>query len=82
MFIVNLAFSDMCMFTTQGLPVAINAFVQVPFLKNFFSSSLKNDLSVCPWQAFLEYSCLRVISGACHRVKYLSGSWPYQQTLG
>lgn len=28
MFIVNLAFSDMCMMTTQGLPVAINAFVQ------------------------------------------------------
>jgi hypothetical protein len=28
MFIVNLAFSDMCMITTQGLPVAINAFVQ------------------------------------------------------
>jgi hypothetical protein len=30
MFIVNLAFSDLCMMTTQGLPVAINAFVQVP----------------------------------------------------
>jgi hypothetical protein len=29
MFIVNLAFSDLCMMTTQGLPVAINAFVQV-----------------------------------------------------
>ena len=28
MFIVNLAFSDLCMMTTQGLPVAINAFVQ------------------------------------------------------
>ena len=28
MFIVNLAFSDMCMMTTMGLPVVINAFVQ------------------------------------------------------
>lgn len=28
MFIVNLAFSDLCMITTQGLPVAINVFSQ------------------------------------------------------
>ena len=28
LFIVNLAFSDLCMMTTQSLPVSINAFVQ------------------------------------------------------
>ena len=28
LFIVNLAFSDLCMMTTQALPVSINAFVQ------------------------------------------------------
>ena len=28
LFIVNLAFSDLCMMTTQALPVSINAFVE------------------------------------------------------
>ena len=28
MFVVNLAFSDLCMMTTMGLPVIINAFTQ------------------------------------------------------
>ena len=28
MFVVNLAFSDLCMMTTQGPPVTINAFTQ------------------------------------------------------
>ena len=28
MFVVNLAFSDLCMMTTMGVPVIINAFTQ------------------------------------------------------
>ena len=28
MFVVNLAFSDLCMMTTMGLPVIVNAFTQ------------------------------------------------------
>ena len=40
LFVVNLAFSDLCMMTTMGLPVVINAFTQRYWMWGAFG---KND---------------------------------------
>ena len=42
LFVVNLAFSDLCMMTTMGLPVVINAFTQRYWMWGAFGKRLCN----------------------------------------
>jgi len=51
MFVVNLAFSDLCMMTTMGLPVVINSFTQRYWMWGAFGCKL--------------YGCLGAIFGTC-----------------
>jgi len=51
MFVVNLAFSDLCMMTTMGLPVIINSFTQRYWMWGAFGCRL--------------YGCLGAIFGTC-----------------
>jgi len=51
MFVVNLAFSDLCMMTTMGLPVIINAFTQRYWMWGPFACRL--------------YGCFGAIFGTC-----------------
>lgn len=51
LFVVNLAFSDLCMMTTMGLPVVINAFTQRYWMWGAFGCRL--------------YGCLGAIFGTC-----------------
>ena len=68
MFVVNLAFSDLCMMTTMGLPVIINAFTQrywmwgpfgkkIHIIRFYFKQFL---ISACRL-----YGCLGAIFGTC-----------------
>ena len=41
MFVVNLAFSDLCMMTTMGLPVIVNAFTQRYWMWGAFGKGFK-----------------------------------------
>ena len=42
MFVVNLAFSDLCMMTTMGLPVVINSFTQRYWMWGAFGDNIVN----------------------------------------
>ena len=63
MFVVNLAFSDLCMMTTMGLPVIINAFTQRYWMWGAFGKARLRKLLLVLSNIFCRMSTLWVLRG-------------------